>query len=560
MSSDTSADSCPPVPAFPRGSLRAWWPALAGPLLFVALGALLIPYPGLQEDEVIFAPPAFHATTALSAVRIHRHHVPIMLMSYLGATKSWLYAVIFRVWRASRYSVRVPLLVLYASTIAIFFAIAHALHGWRAAAAGTLLLATDPTYILTGSFAWCSLQNVLMVAAAGFGLLFLRTGRPRWLALSAFASGVWLWDKALALWILSGFFAALLLVFPGRVRMYCRWRNLAIALPAFCLGAFPLIVYNVTHNFATFRSNAHFSTAGFASKVQILRLTASGSAWLGYIVYDPPVEHPLPPKSAIERWSANVHGFAGNREADQIPYAFLAALLLVPAFAFQSRRTFRLLCFLLIVLSATWFQMAFTEGAGEGGHHPALLWPIPQLFIAIAFAEASLRWNAIGRWLICAVVAILMLGNILTVNQYLYQFFTNGGEQSWSDAIYGLSDRLSTYQASTIIAADWGIANPVMTLHRGKLPVQRIVLDAFLTDQPTEHQRSDAQKIFRTDNALWIAHTSGNEAFPGINAGLDHMIATSGYRRAEINTIRDRNNRPVFTLFRLVRDGVGVPR
>jgi len=466
-----------------------------------------------------------------------------------------MYGVIFRMWKPSAYSVRFPLLLLYASTIWVLFALLRAVHSWRAGAVGALLLATDPTYMLTACFGWCSFQNVLLVTAFAFFTRFHLSGRRRWLAAAAFCTGLWLWDKALSLWLLGGFVVAVAIVFPREGLRYFKLRNLAVALPAFFVGALPLIVYNVTHEFVTFRSNTHFSTAEFEHKLEILRLTANGSAWLGYLVNNEATSA-RDPMRLPERWSASLHDRSGQHRQDYMPYAFLVAVFLIPAlWLFRARPPglrFALVC--LIALGAAWIQMALTKGAGTGGHHPALLWPIPQLFIGLLFAEASFRWKAVGPWILAAFVAFLVAGNVITVNQYLYQLVRFGPATIWTDAIFSLSNGITKFNASTIFIADWGVFNPLTALHEGTLPL-RWATDPFMTDNASESQRKDASLMFAEENAIWIAHTENNEVFKGINAHLEKLAGVAGYRRVIVETFQDRNGRRILEVFRLVREG-----
>ena len=236
-------------------------------------------------------------------------------------------------------------------------------------------------------------------------------------------------------------------------------------------GGGPLIVYNVENHYPTLRSNAHFSTAEFYQKLQVLKTTADGSAWLGYLVNEPGTQNSRVPETRIEQWSAALHDHVGEHRRDYLLYAFGGSLLLLPMLLIWWRYSaVRLLLFSLIVMSVAWLQMALTVGAGTGGHHPALMWPFPHLVIAVALAEASFRWKAAGGWLLAAAVAILMASNMLTVNQYLYQLARFGGAGSWDDAIYALSIQMPGFQAGKIFVADWGIFNPLSTLHQGKLP------------------------------------------------------------------------------------------
>src|SRR5579872_6845524 len=172
--------------------IRAWWPALLGSIIFITAAMLLIPYPGLQEDELDFGPSVFHPAWN-DHITIGNHAIPRMLISYLGATKVWLYFPIFRLWKPSLYSTRIPMILIYALTIWFFYSVLLTIHSWRAGAVGVLLLATDPTYVLTGAFGWCNLQNVLMLASIGAYLKFYKSASRVWLSFAAFFTGLWLW-------------------------------------------------------------------------------------------------------------------------------------------------------------------------------------------------------------------------------------------------------------------------------------------------------------------------------------------------------------------------------
>jgi hypothetical protein len=62
-----------------------WWlPALFA-LIFFSVGSMLLPYPGLQVDETLYAMP--HLQDAAYAITIGRHELPLMLLPYVGTLK-----------------------------------------------------------------------------------------------------------------------------------------------------------------------------------------------------------------------------------------------------------------------------------------------------------------------------------------------------------------------------------------------------------------------------------------------------------------------------------------
>jgi len=257
------------------------------------------------------------------------------------------------------------------------------------------------------------------------------------------------------MWMLSGLVVAVVILFPREALSRVNRANIAVGVLAFCVGAFPLILFNVENHYPTLRSNAHFSTVGFRQKIEILKNTAEGSVWLGNVVSEP-VPNIRIPQTMVGRWAVALHDRVGDHRSDYLPYALGMSLLLMPVLlAWKRYQALRLLLLSLITMCVAWLQMALTEGAGTGGHHPALMWPFPEFFIAVAFAEASIVWKNAGRLLLAAAVVILMVTNLLTLNQYLYQFVRFGGGKGWSDAIFALSKRMPSFEAEQIFIPDW---------------------------------------------------------------------------------------------------------
>src|SRR5258707_13199324 len=150
-----------------------------------------------------------------------------MLMSYLGALKSWVYAPIFRFWRPSIASVRVPVILAGAATIWLFWSLLRRIAGYRAAAVGSVLLATDTLFLLTTCFDWgpVVLQHLLLVSGVLCLVRFYQESRRRFLAVGFFLFGLALWDKALFAWILSGMAISVLFIFPNELRKLLSVRN-----------------------------------------------------------------------------------------------------------------------------------------------------------------------------------------------------------------------------------------------------------------------------------------------------------------------------------------------
>ncbi len=151
----------------PRAHSR---PGLAAGGLFLLLAILVLPYAGIQSDEALFSTPLFPHVNNDLGLPLPPHHVPLMVMTYIGSLKTVLYWPIFRIFGTSPWTLRLPVVVLGAITIFVFFHLARVSAGAWAAAVGALLLATDPVFLLTDTFDWgpVALVNLLHVTGCWF--------------------------------------------------------------------------------------------------------------------------------------------------------------------------------------------------------------------------------------------------------------------------------------------------------------------------------------------------------------------------------------------------------
>ncbi len=495
--------------------------AIACSLLFVLAGLAFYPLAGLEDDEAMFASALYNQTAIVHSVKLFGHRVPVMLMSYLGTLKTWIYAPVFRFWKPSLASIRIPNLLLGALTILLFYRLLLRIAGERAAVVGCVLLAADTTWFLTTCFDWgpVVLQHLLLVSGA------LSLAR-RSLFAGFLLFGLALWDKAIFVWILSGMAVAAMLVFPRELRRAFTWRNAAIAALAFCLGAAPLIRYNVRQPFATFKGNAAFDAGSLPEKFETGGATLSGQALFGYLA-----------RTNSEQGG----GYFG--------YALLAALLLTPLIWNTPAR--RPILFALIAILVAWAQMLFTKGAGDSPHHVILLWPFPTLILAVTFAEASTRAR-LGKPLLAAAVVFLAVTSALVTREYFVCLVRNGPGVVWTDAIYPLSERLKQLHTKAIYLNDWGMLNGLTTLSMGELPLRVVNNPLAKQGVDSEDRRVVLARISET-GAVFVSHADGIEIYKGINAKLVALAGEGGYRREPISEVADRNGRKIFEVFRFIR-------
>ena len=525
-----------------------WCPGVAAALWFFCLGLIFFRYPGFQNDELLFAATIFRRSASVYILQVGRG-IPLMALSYLGTLKSFLWGPLLR-HSVSEATIRLPAVILGAATVLFTYQLVARMHSRRAAMVTACILATDASFFLTTCFDWgpVALQHILVVTGLLLLVRFAQAGGQGALFLGFLAFGLGLWDKALFVWILSGLGVACIVVYPRELLRRLSWRTVATASLGFVLGASPLIVYNVAQPLATFRSNSHFAFNDLAGKFRMLRLTFGGAVLQGYLTNLDNVSNPHGPSNELETLSLQLHSLTGSHPTGYEEPAMLVALLLLPLLLLTHAR--RTLLFVLIAYVVAWVQMAITQTAGGAVHHTILLWPLPVMFMGIAFAQASYALGRAGPWLLALVTLLIVSANVVVLNEYLYAFVRNGAQGVWSDAVRPLVKQIVDAQPRRVIVYDWGIAVPVEVMTKER------VFPEWSDDPMFPPSISEPERKFRREKledtaAVWVGHTDGNEQFPGINARVAASVRAAGFEKVPVSIVTDSHGRPMFQLFRL---------
>jgi 4-amino-4-deoxy-L-arabinose transferase-like glycosyltransferase len=475
--------------------------------------------------------------------------LPLMLRNYLGTLKSWIYRPLLRYFGTGVRVTRIPALLAGVASLWLFYLLVRRVAGERAAMIGCGLLATDANYLLTSCFDWgpVALQHLLLVGGLLLLVRFWQERRESALAAGFFLLGLAAWDKALAVWSLTGFGVATLVILPRQLREVWTARRLAVAAAAFALGALPLIVYNVNSRLGTFQGTVAYDSSELPRKFLAMTVTFDGSGLFGWLTAeDSNTPQPHAPKGWLETASAKLASWAGNPSKGLLLYAFGAALLLAPL---ARGPDLRAIGFALIAMAVAWCQMLFTSMAGAAMHHTILLWPLPHMVIAVSFAAASRRFGRAGIPALAVVLVVVLGSGVAVINQYFTQMVRNGGGMNWTDSIYPLSDYLKGVSAPAVVCVDWGIFDSLRLLNRGKLPLQ--ILELFSPEPSPEARRDMAAAIAHPGN-VFVAHTPPLEFARGANARLLTFAEAAGYRREMLAILPDSYGRPSMEVYRFL--------
>ena len=521
-------------------------------IFFFLAGHAFLPLLGIEDDESLFVDAIFHPRAELYSLRLGHSHVPIMLMTYLGALKSIIYGPILRLLGTGIRVLREPMLLVGVASLYLFYCLLRKVAGVRAACIGCGLLAVDSMYLLTICFDWgpVALQHLLLIGGVLLVAGFFQDGSGWKLAAGGFLVGLALWDKALAVWLLSGLGIAAILTFPRQIFGAFTRRNLAVAAGGFLLGALPLLIYNAGHHWVTFSGNFRRDTTpgAITGKFRMLVDTGHGDGLFGWMT-DEDWQTPAPhaPQGVLATASARISAVAGHPRRHLLVYAFVLALLLAPLARGTALRTILLA---LIAMALAWIQMAITANTGGSVHHTILLWPLPQVVIAVSFAASSRRLGRAGIPAVVVALAAMMISGALVINEYYTVMLRDGGAQSWTDAIYPLASYVKNTPAkAAVVCLDWGILDPLRLLDRGKLALEMSPDSLARPEMPEGDRAWLAWRISDPAN-LFIGHTKAYEFFPGASPALARFATEAGYSRETVAVIGDSYGHPVYELYR----------
>ena len=514
-------------------------------ILYILLASAWIGEMGVQTDEALFSGGIYPPLGP--GIELLGKHRPLMVMTYVGTLKSYAWKPIMRNIGASAVSIRLPAVLLGAITLWMFYRMMKWPVGVRAALVSTALLATDATFVLTNRWDWgpVAIQHACLVGGVLSILRFTDSRRLPWLALGFFIFGLGLWDKALFIWNLVALGLATIAVFPRRTLALLTPKTLAVAAGGLVLGAAPLIYFNFTNSFVTFRQNAGWSwNEPVRAKAQALMVTFEGGGMQGSVVRDDGQgAASRNPDDVAKRLIVSIAEWTGHPRSGL--YALLASLALVLSLFAWRTPAFNAFLFAIVFCAAAFLQMAFTPGAGGSPHHLVLIWPFPHLAIGAVLAESSRRLGRFGVPILTTIVLAACLSSIAVIGTYYSYMLRYGGVKEWTDAIYPAVESLPALRPSHVCFLDWGFYDNVRLLTRGRINVCAAV-DAAADPAGAKSQMAISDIVYMT-------HTSPNRLEPQRTESFVALATAEGYRKTEERVFYDFNGRPMIEVFKLFR-------
>jgi hypothetical protein len=462
---------------------------LAALLLYGSLASYQLGLPGLHYDEA--AEAGVNAMQLLTGAPVTAFrgatlslfgwHLPLMVQDYIGALNVYLALPVLALTGIGVPNLRfvaiatgMLALLLIERTVSEWQALLdtykqqHTPHStWGtpysvAALLALTLLAASPSFVFwsrQGIFV-TNLTQPLCFCALWQGLRWLRTGRARCLLSSAFAGGLAIYAKLLAIWVIGPF-----VLLAGSWWLWLRLRRpraapplpwrLALALIAACgLALLPLLLFN-------------WQTGGTWDTVV---------AHLGQGYYGADNRALL--HNALVRGGQVLQSLRGDQ------FWYLGAIYSNPLAPWLAGLAlglglichWRLLLAPLILLGLTFLCSLFTVSDLFVTHY-ALLHPLLAVVIGLGLASwiqqreqavhSARRWRVLRQALVPTLLILWLLADLNATVRYHRALGRSGGVADHSDVSYHLAYYLRFHGLGAPIVLDWGLAAPVRYLSAG---------------------------------------------------------------------------------------------
>jgi len=346
------------------------------------------------------------------------------------------------------------------------------------------------------------------------------------------------------IWMLGGLGIGVTFVYLEPLLRTLRLKAVAFAAVAFLVGALPFVLYNARNHWEAFQ-RPWVALKELPARVEILHSTLDGSALLGTLVRVDDAPLSAAPRR-LESLARFIDRKVGGLSRNPMAWLLAASLALLP---FQGSRI-AVAGFLSLLLA---YGFMLISNGGGAAHHVVLLWPLPHFVIAAVWSNALRR---APQNLVTVLLGSVCLLNILTTNHYLARASLGGSGLVWTDASWRLPEALGNTAGQTILATDWGIMGPLVTMSKARFPIYAIS-DLLTVDSLTADQQTLLANAIAAPSNIFIAHAEGSELFAGVNARLQTFAQQHGYRKAPMRSVQDRHGRPIFEVFRFQPSGAG---
>jgi hypothetical protein len=537
-------------------------------LAYVVLATRAIDEPGLHIDEAAHVVPSLAfakgglPTNAIigtgPTLDVGGHSMNIMTFPLAGSLKNFLFVPVAALFDMGPQSVRYFSIALSALALVATYVFARRLFRseW-VAAIGVALLAVDPSFVFYTKvdFNHTALMILLKALAAWQFLRWWDTRSGLSLAISGFAVGLGVYDKANFVWIVAAA-AVAIAVLAGRAA----WERAnvpaaALGIAGLVLGSLPLIYYNLRSGLAslhTFGAVTGEFTAG--SRSFFADESVPGGGLVSQLIQRTEVLADLLDGSSVSRLLVNP--FPIRIVLIPILFAIAAAAICVQLFTSRPHSRELRAGFAAVLMTVFTLAAAAATSGGFHGYHVILAYPFPHLALALVIVQAARavasrralarrpRAFAATAAVLTAIPVGLALATTLGMNHALSE---DGGRGPWSDRIYTLERYLTgAHDGQRVVTADYGLSLNLVALSQGDLHLDDYTL---LLEENSPPARQVLAPALRDRHTWYVLHAKDTTFNVPARRRLFATMKAVGAQPHLVRRFRERDGEPLYEIY-----------
>lgn len=506
---------------------------------YLLLAAQYLNRPGLYYDELFWLNAAVGIPVDGLFCPLRIGPIPVMVMNYIGALKSWVYAIPLAIFGTSAVAIRSISLALGCCVLFLLWKYLRQYFSPTWATMVCAAVAVDPSFVYTTRCDWgpVTLMLICKLLTLMAFTKYLENGKPLYLYLCGAALVLGTYDKANFSWFYITFLACAVLVYGKTLLQHGQ------AAPQKTIRAYVLLGIGTLAMGLFYLFPLYFSSNGsFEFHISFvwttLRSTLEGNGVYNFIF-----------------------GSDITRRTWLYP-VFVMALILCPGLSMISLRLkkqeklarFGLFHTLNTVLLI--FCMACTSQFG-GAHHIMMIYPAPELLfgtccvLAIGLLpEKKLRFTQAA----CGVLLIaIALSSLVATQEYLSTLRTNDTyKPTWDPKIEKLGNVVNSYDYDCLVTTDWGLANQMVAAGNGNAQRSKIhdiwpTFNDYSGDETSSRWLQET--FFDGKRTIVLLYTEDRAGFPDTYTHFQQFLRDADLMPSEVQTINGSDGQGLYKIY-----------
>lgn len=482
-------------------------------LTFFLLCFYKLNLPGLYYDEALFINAAITDRLNNNFIYLSVFEIPIMLMQYLGALKSWLYYFVFNIFNINIYSIRLPMIFLAILTMHLNYKFAKQFFSAKVALIFLILCVFDLTSIMTTRIDWgpTTLMMLFRILFLYSFFLFMKTKESKYFYQIIIYSILGIFDKANFIWfVLAGVISYFALEFHKLKSFSSKFNKYYLLSIFFITLVIIALVFVLKIDIISNLSLNHFGDR-------------FRQVFFGFI---------------SNLYGSNISDVLITTSVD-LKFRKLIILFLIFVFCitftiqiFSNKIINKNIKFLLIFSFVLFIEILITKKAG-GPHHYAVFSPIiylPISYYLVYFIDNFLHIRNSFKNIIYSLFLFFYVYSSIIFYHNIIDGFKNNISPLWTSDISVLVNQLEQNNIENVYCIDWGLCNQIQALSNFRI----IVYDfwpsfnsyAVLNDEEKHYLKNSVNK---NENVAFVMFKDSNkifgEPFKGTIPGYNLFVA-----------------------------------